>query len=126
MDDELDGSDPVEGWGLDLDTLSWLETKAGPRRLGLAARLSHHALRGRFAENVEAIPAAAARYLAEQTGRSVADLGGHDWSGREPRSATAPRSWTGLPSARSRPVIWRRSRPCPRSRLVPAARASPP
>ena len=82
MDDELDGADPVEGWSLDLDTLSWLETKAGPRRLGLAAQLRHYALTGRFAESAEAIPAAAARYLAEQLDRPVADLDGHDWSGR--------------------------------------------
>lgn len=82
MDDELDGPGLAEHWGLDLDTLGWIETKAGPRRLGFAAQLRHYALTGRFAESAEAIPPAAARYLAEQTGRPVDDLDGYDWAGR--------------------------------------------
>jgi hypothetical protein len=48
MDDELDGSDIAEHWSLALDTLSWVETKAGPQRLGLAAQLRYDALTGRF------------------------------------------------------------------------------
>ena len=82
MDDELDGPGVAERWSLDLDTLGWIEAKAGPRRLGFAAQLRHYALTGRFAESAEAIPPAAARYLAEQTGRPVGDLDGYGWAGR--------------------------------------------
>ena len=82
MDDELDGPGLAERWSLDLDTLGWIEAKAGPRRLGLAAQLRHYSLTGRFAESAEAIPPAAARYLAEQTGRPVGELDGYDWARR--------------------------------------------
>jgi len=82
MDDELDGSALAERWSLDFDTLRWVKAKAGAQRLGLCAQLRHYALTGRFAENVGAIPPAAARYLAEQLDRPVADLDGYDWSGR--------------------------------------------
>ena len=124
MDDELDGPGVAERWSLDLDTLGWIEAKAGPRRLGLATQLRHYALTGRFAESAEAIPPAAARYLAEQTGRPVGDLDGYGWAGREPRSATARRSCAGSLSGPSSPRTSRRSRSGSRLRSVPAARPS--
>ena len=90
MDDELDGPGVAERWSLDLDTLSWIEAKAGPRRLGLATQLHPYALTGRFAESAEAIPPAAARHLAEQTGRLV---------GRQPPWLVPAASMAGLRTA---------------------------
>jgi TnpA family transposase len=82
MDGELDAGDLAGRWSLDLDALTWIETKAAARRLGLAAQLRHYALTGRFAETAEEIPATAAQYLANQLDRPVTDLAAYDWTGR--------------------------------------------
>ena len=82
MDGELDAGDLAGRWRLDLDALTWIETKAAARRLGLAAQLRHYALTGRFAETAEEIPTAAAQHLADQLDRPVADLAAYAWTGR--------------------------------------------
>ena len=82
MNGELDARDLAERWSLDLDALTWIESKAAARRLGLAAQLRHYALTGRFAETAEEIPATAAQYLANQLDRPVTDLTAHNWTGR--------------------------------------------
>jgi hypothetical protein len=126
MDGELDAGDLAGRWSLDLDALTWIETKAPARRLGLAAQLRHDALTGRFAETAEEIPTAAARHLADQLDRPVADLAAYTWTGREPRCATASGSCAFWRSGRRRRATSTRCRPGSKPKSAPGAGTSTP